>query len=60
MTYEELMQGFRSWLGLGPTKAISVPTFGTDIMGKILDEPTVSSANIQMLNEGRGVCFDGF
>ena len=52
MTYEELLQGFRSWLGLRPTNAMSVPTFGTDIMGKILDEPTVSSANIQMLNEG--------
>ena len=52
MTYEELLQGFRSWLGLKPTRSFSVPTFGTDIVGKILDEPTVSSANIQMLNEG--------
>ena len=52
MTYEELLQGFRSWLGLKPTHSISVPTFGTDIVGKILDEPTVSSDNIKMLNEG--------
>ena len=52
MTYEELLQGFRTWLGLKPTESVSVPTFGTDVVGKILDEPTVSSANIQMLNEG--------
>ena len=52
MSYEELLQGFRIWLGLKPTKSVSVPTFGTDFLGKILDEPTVSSANIQMLNEG--------
>ena len=52
MSYEELLQGFRTWLGLKPTKSVSVPTFGTDFLGKILDEPTVSSANIQMLNEG--------
>jgi uncharacterized protein YbjT (DUF2867 family)/uncharacterized membrane protein YphA (DoxX/SURF4 family) len=52
MTYEELLQGFRSWLGLKSTKSISIPTFGTDIVGKILDEPTVSSDNIRMLNEG--------
>ncbi len=52
MSYEELLQGFRTWLGLKPTKSVSVPTFGTDCLGKILDEPTVSSANIQMLNEG--------
>jgi len=52
MSYEELLQGFRSWLGLKPTRSVSVPTFGTDIVGKILDEPTVSSDNIIMLNEG--------
>ena len=52
MSYEELLQGFRTWLGLKPTKSVSVPTFGTDCLGKILDEPTVNSANIQMLNEG--------
>ena len=50
--YKELLQGFRSWLGLKPTRSVSVPTFGTDIVGKILDEPTVSSDNIKMLNEG--------
>jgi len=52
MSYKELLQGFRSWLGLKPTRSVSVPTFGTDIVGKILDEPTVSSDNIIMLNEG--------
>jgi uncharacterized membrane protein YphA (DoxX/SURF4 family) len=52
MTYEELLQGFRSWLGLKPTRSVSIPTFGTDLVGKILDEATVSSENIKMLNEG--------
>ena len=58
MSYEELLQGFRTWLGLKPTKSVSVPTFGTDFLGKILDEPTVSSANIQMLNEGSVACVE--
>jgi uncharacterized membrane protein YphA (DoxX/SURF4 family) len=52
MTYEELLQGFRSWLGFEPTRSVSIPAFGTDIVGKILDEATVSSDNITMLNEG--------
>jgi len=52
MTYEELLQGFRLWLGLKPTRSVSIPTFGTDMVGKILDEPTVSTENIKMLNEG--------
>jgi len=52
MTYEELLKGFRSWLGLKPTRSVSVPTFGTNLVGKILDEPTVSLDNIKMLNEG--------
>jgi len=52
VTYEALLQGFRAWLGLKPTRSVSVPTFGTNLVGKILDEPTVSSDNIKMLNEG--------
>ena len=52
ITYKELLQGFRKYLGFTPTKTISVPTFGTDIIGKILDEPTVNKDNIIMLNEG--------
>ncbi|CAA6808020.1 MAG: Putative NAD-dependent epimerase/dehydratase [uncultured Sulfurovum sp.] len=52
MTYKELLVGFRKWLGLKPAKFVSVPTLGTNVMGKILDEPTVSPDNIKMLNEG--------
>ncbi|HIP51552.1 MAG TPA: NAD-dependent epimerase/dehydratase family protein, partial [Campylobacterales bacterium] len=52
VTYEALLQGFRAWLGLKPTRSVSIPTFGTNLVGKILDEPTVSSDNIKMLNEG--------
>ena len=52
VTYKGLLQGFRRWLGYKPNKTISVPTFGTDILGKIIDEPTVNHDNITMLNEG--------
>jgi len=52
ITYEGLLQTFRAWLGYKATKSVSVPTFGTDIIGKVLAEPTVSHDNIQMLNEG--------
>ncbi|CAA6804078.1 MAG: Putative NAD-dependent epimerase/dehydratase [uncultured Sulfurovum sp.] len=52
MTYKEVLEGFREYLGLKPAKFVSVPTFGTNIIGKILDEPTVSLDNIKMLNEG--------
>jgi len=52
MTYKELLQGFRTWLGLKATKSMAVPDIGTNFMGKVLDEPTVSSDNIKMLNEG--------
>jgi uncharacterized protein YbjT (DUF2867 family)/uncharacterized membrane protein YphA (DoxX/SURF4 family) len=52
ITYEGLLQGFRRRLGYKPSKAIAIPTFGTDIIGKILDEPTVNHDNIIMLNEG--------
>ena len=52
VTYKELLQGFRQFLNRPATKSISVPTFGTDFIGKILDEPTVNSDNIIMLNQG--------
>ena len=52
VTYKELLQGFRQFLNRPPTKSISVPTIGTDFIGKILNEPTVNSDNIIMLNQG--------
>ncbi len=52
VTYKELLETFRAWLGLKPTKSVSVPTIGTNVLGKILDEPTVNYDNIIMLNEG--------
>jgi len=52
ITYEGLLQTFRRWLGYRETKSVTLPTFGTDVIGKILDEPTVSHDNIKMLNEG--------
>jgi len=52
MTYKELLEGFRAWLGLNPAKFVALPTVGTNVVGKILDEPTVSADNIKMLNEG--------
>ena len=52
VTYKEMLQGFRRYLNRPPTKSISVPTLGTDFMGRLLDEPTVNSDNIIMLNQG--------
>ncbi|CAA6804074.1 MAG: UDP-glucose 4-epimerase (EC [uncultured Sulfurovum sp.] len=52
MTYKELLEGFRKWLGLNPATFINLPSIGTNIVGKILDEPTVSADNVKMLNEG--------
>ena len=52
VSYKELLQGFRKWLGYKPTKAISLPTVGINFIGKLLDEPTVNQDNIVMLNEG--------
>jgi uncharacterized protein YbjT (DUF2867 family)/uncharacterized membrane protein YphA (DoxX/SURF4 family) len=52
ISYKEMLFGFRAWLGKRPSKAISVPTLGTDIIGKILDEPSISHDNIMMLNTG--------
>jgi len=52
VSYKELLQTFRAWLGYRTTKAVSVPTFGTDVIGKLLGEVTVSHDNIKMLNEG--------
>ena len=52
ISYEGLLQSFRKWLGYKPTKSLSVPTFGTNVIGKVLNEPTVSHDNIRMLNEG--------
>ncbi len=52
VTYKELLETFRAWLRLKPTKSVSVPTIGTNVLGKILEEPTVNHDNIVMLNEG--------
>ena len=52
VTYKGLLQTFRRWLGYSDTKSVTLPTFGTDVIGKILDEPTVNHDNIKMLNEG--------
>jgi uncharacterized protein YbjT (DUF2867 family)/uncharacterized membrane protein YphA (DoxX/SURF4 family) len=52
VTYRELLEIFREWLTLNPTKSVSTPTIGTDVLGKILEEPTVNHDNIVMLNEG--------
>jgi nucleoside-diphosphate-sugar epimerase len=52
ITYKGLLAGFRRWLGYAPCRSIALPTFGTDIIGKILNEPTVNSDNIRMLNQG--------
>ena len=50
--YSELLEIFRRWLRLKSTSSVSVPTIGTNVLGKILDEPTVNDDNIVMLNEG--------
>ena len=52
ITYKELLETFRRWLRLNSTKSVSTPTVGTDVLGKILEEPTVNYDNIVMLNEG--------
>ena len=52
VSYKELLEIFRAWLRLKPTKSVSIPTIGINIFGKILDEPTVNHDNITMLNEG--------
>jgi uncharacterized protein YbjT (DUF2867 family) len=52
LSYKEMLQGFRERLGFKETKVVSVPTFGSDVMGKVLNEPTISQDNITMLNQG--------
>jgi uncharacterized protein YbjT (DUF2867 family)/uncharacterized membrane protein YphA (DoxX/SURF4 family) len=52
VTYKELLQTFRRWLGYNDTISVSIPIVGTNFIGKILDEPTVSHDNIVMLNSG--------
>ena len=52
VTYKELLEIFRAWLRLLPEKSVSTPTIGTNVLGKILGEPTVNQDNITMLNEG--------
>jgi len=47
-----MLQGFRERLGLSQEKVISMPTFGSDFMGRVLNEPTISHDNITMLNQG--------
>lgn len=52
ISYKALLQHFRAWLELKPTASISMPTFGINVVGKLLDEPTVNRENIIMLNQG--------
>ena len=52
ITYEGLLQTFRKCLGYRETNSISLPIFGTNVIGKVLEEPTVNHDNIIMLNEG--------
>ena len=52
VSYKELLETFRTWLGYKPTKSVSTPTIGTNVLGRILEEPTVNHDNIKMLNEG--------
>ena len=52
VTYKELLKTFRAWLGYKATQSVSVPTIGTNVIGRILEEPTVNHDNIKMLNEG--------
>ena len=52
VSYKELLCNFRKWLGYTSTKTLSMPTVGTDFIGKVLGEATVNSDNIVMLNEG--------
>lgn len=52
VSYKALLQGFRKWLGYHKTISISMPTFGTNLLGKIMDEPTINKDNIIMLNQG--------
>jgi len=52
ITYRRLLAGFRRWLGYAPCRSVALPALGTDILGRMLDEPTVNSDNIRMLNQG--------
>lgn len=52
VSYKELLETFRAWLHLPPSKSVSTPTIGTNVLGKILGEATVNQDNITMLNEG--------
>jgi uncharacterized protein YbjT (DUF2867 family) len=52
LTYKEMLRGFRERLGLNQVKVVSMPTFGSDFIGKVLNEPTISQDNIIMLNQG--------
>ncbi len=52
ISYKKLLLGFRKYLGIKGTKTLSVPMLGTNMIGKILDEPTVNHDNIIMLNQG--------
>ncbi len=52
ISYKELLGTFRTWLGYTKTRFVSMPTVGTNLIGKLLQEPTVHHDNIQMLEEG--------
>jgi len=51
ISYKELLEKFRVWLGKKPTLAIKIPE-SLAIFGKVLDEPTISKDNLMMLRQG--------
>lgn len=51
ISYYELLEKFRNWLGKKPTFAIKIPE-SFAIFGRVLDEPTISKDNLAMLKMG--------
>ncbi len=51
LSYQELLQKFRAWLGKKPTKTIPIPS-SLAIFGKILGEPIMNKESIMMLKRG--------
>ncbi len=52
ISYQDLLATFRKWLGYESVRVVSMPTVGTNLIGKLLQEPTVHQDNIKMLEEG--------
>jgi len=51
ISFEQLLQKFRVWLGKKPAIPIKIPTW-LAFMGRVLDEPTISKDNLAMLKMG--------